>query len=133
MEGIDPYQMSGLPTPDQAASGILGTKPNKLKQKEIDEQIGKAEKLGGKEYAAEVRTAIDAKREVKRDAKGEVVQPANAPKAAETALPVGRNAKQAEFYAGKLASAERALETETNPRRRAALQTEVNKLKALSQ
>lgn len=133
MEGVDPYQMSGLPTPDQAASGILGPKPNKIKQKEIDEQIGKAERLFGKEYATEVRSAIDAKREVKRNDKGEVVQPANAPKAAATALPVGRNTKQAEFYAGKLASAERALETETNPRRRAALQIEVNKLKALSQ
>lgn len=120
MEGIDPYQMSGLPTPDQAASGILGPKPNKLKQKEIDEQIGKAERLFGKDYANEVRSAIDAKREVKRDAKGEVVKT--------EAIPTSMDARKGAFYSAKIAKLEQDLAKEIDPRRRAALQSEMSKL-----
>lgn len=125
MSDIDPYQMSGVPTPQQAAAGILGAKPNRVKQKEIDDQVGKAERLFGKDYANEVRAAIDAKREVKRDSKGEVIKT--------EAIPTSMDSRKSKFYAAKIGEKERALEKEVDPRRRAALQSEIDKLQQFAQ
>lgn len=129
MQDIDPYKMSGILPPEQTAAGILGPK-NKASQKYIDEQINKFEGAFGKDYANEVRSAIDAKREVKRDSKGEVINEATTPKAA---IPVGLNTRQADFYKAKLQNKISELEAETNPRRQSILRAEISKLQQATQ
>lgn len=54
---IDPYAASGVPAPTLAASAIMSDRPN---AKAVVEQVQKAERMFGSEYAQEVKAALEA-------------------------------------------------------------------------
>ena len=68
IKGIDPYRSSGVPSPNEAAGGILSanplpkeTTPRRLAawQAEIDRNVAQAEQLYGSAYAEELRDALE--------------------------------------------------------------------------
>lgn len=125
LKGIDPHKEANVPVPADAASKLIA---QKVKPKDLEKNLAVIANTYGEDYAKQLKTEYD---KLKAQPAPGKENPAKPEKPASAIPASATGSKQKEFYETKLEQRKKALEGETNPRRKATISAEVAKLEAM--